>query len=210
MSRADVRESSDKGRSEMASKTTWSRSRALRFTATTALVAITLTLAAGVVPNVVAAEARTDAPVFLSKLAEAAPADKLAASTDQPLATAVTAHARTATVIQPVVVQTSTRKTSTATSGSAPAAAAPAGDETAEAQSILAGLIGKYPILAGSTVSFGDAKGSQAIAYYKSGRIVISTTHTASLSRILNHEVWHIIDYRDNGVIDWGESVPPK
>ena len=64
--------------------------------------------------------------------------------------------------------------------------------------------------LSGTTVTFGDAKGSQAIAYYKSGRIVISPTHTASLSRILNHEVWHIIDYRDNGVIDWGENVPPK
>lgn len=83
-------------------------------------------------------------------------------------------------------------------------------DELAEARRILAGLIARYPILKGATVSFGDAKGHQAICYYKSGRIVISPTHTASLSRILNHEVWHIIDWRDNGRIDWGENVPPR
>ncbi|MDI6843382.1 MAG: hypothetical protein QMC94_03160 [Anaerosomatales bacterium] len=84
------------------------------------------------------------------------------------------------------------------------------GDELAEARRILAGLIAKYPILKGTTVSFGDTKGYQAICYYKSGRIVINPNHTASLSRILNHEVWHIIDWRDNGRIDWGENVPPR
>lgn len=84
------------------------------------------------------------------------------------------------------------------------------GSELAEAQAILAGLIAKYPILAGSTVTFGDARGYQAIGYYRSGRIVISTTHTASLTRIVTHEAWHIIDYRDNGTIDWGENVPPR
>lgn len=83
-------------------------------------------------------------------------------------------------------------------------------DELSEARRILAGLIAKYPILKGATVSFGDTKGYQAICYYKSGRIVINPNHTASLSRILNHEVWHIIDWRDNGRIDWGENVPPR
>jgi len=82
--------------------------------------------------------------------------------------------------------------------------------EQAEAEAILAGLIKQYPILKGTTVTFGDAKGYQAIAYYTSGRIVISSTHTASLNTILNHEVWHIIDWRDNGQIDWGENVPPN
>jgi hypothetical protein len=24
------------------------------------------------------------------------------------------------------------------------------------------------------------------------------------------HEIWHIIDWRDNGRIDWGENVPPR
>jgi len=82
--------------------------------------------------------------------------------------------------------------------------------EVAAARTILAGLIAKHPILAGSTVDFGDARGYQAICYYKGGRIVISPTHTASLERILNHEIWHIIDWRDNGRIDWGENIPPK
>ena len=59
-------------------------------------------------------------------------------------------------------------------------------------------------------MSFGNARGYQAIAYYTSGRIVISRSHKASLSRIINHEIWHIIDYRDNGKIDWGEHVPPR
>ena len=55
----------------------------------------------------------------------------------------------------------------------------------------------------------GDTPGSyQAVCYYKSGRILISPTHTASLDKIIRHEAWHIIDWRDNGVIDWGESVP--
>lgn len=82
--------------------------------------------------------------------------------------------------------------------------------ELQQARAILAGLIRKYPILAGTTVEFGDARGYQAVCYYRSGRIVISPNHTASLTRILNHEVWHIIDWRDNGRIDWGENVPPK
>ncbi|MRS12033.1 MAG: hypothetical protein EG823_03055 [Actinobacteria bacterium] len=196
----------------MASKTTWSRSRTLRFAATTILVAVTVTLVAGLVPNAVTAQAATDAPVFRSKLSATAAAGTLAASTTT---LTFTPRALTETYIAPVTTQRSTTRTvSTGSAGStgSTAAAAPvaAVDETAQAQSILAGLIAQYPILAGSTVSFGDAKGSQAIAYYQSGRIVISPTHTASLSRILNHEIWHIIDWRDNGVIDWGESVPPK
>jgi len=101
----------------------------------------------------------------------------------------------------------STRTTATT---SKPAAAKPAGSELSQARSILAGLIAKHPILRGTTVSFGDARGYQAIALYTSGRIIISPSHSASLTRILNHEVWHIIDWRDNGRIDWGESVPPR
>jgi len=58
-------------------------------------------------------------------------------------------------------------------------------------------------------VTMGNASGYQAVAYYTSGRIVISPKHTASLQRILSHEIWHIIDWRDNGRIDWRESVPP-
>lgn len=90
------------------------------------------------------------------------------------------------------------------------AASSGASGELARAQSILAGYKAKYPILAGATISFGDARGHQAICYYKSGRIVVSPSHTASLERIIGHEIWHIIDWRDNGRIDWGENVPPR
>ncbi len=92
----------------------------------------------------------------------------------------------------------------------AQAATGASSNKLSKARAILAGLIKKHPILKGSTVSFGDAKGYQAICYYRSGRIVISNTHKASLERILNHEAWHIIDWRDNGRIDWGENVPPR
>ncbi len=194
----------------MASKTNWSRSRRLRFAATTIVAAVTLTLVAGVLPNAVAADAATRASDFRSKItASTTTTTKLAVATEQPLSSSFTTRARTETVIQPVVTTRST--TRTVSTGSATAAApAASGDELAQAQGILAGYIAQYPILAGSSVTFGDANGYQAVAYYKSGRIVISPTHTASLSRIIGHEIWHIIDYRDNGVIDWGENVPPN
>ncbi len=87
---------------------------------------------------------------------------------------------------------------------------AAAQSELARARAILAGYVGQYPILSGTTISFGDTPGGyQAVAYYTSGRILVSPDHTASLERIIGHEIWHIIDYRDNGVIDWGENVPP-
>lgn len=106
-----------------------------------------------------------------------------------------------------VAVKPSTKRTPN-TTNSEPSASYT--DELSEARSLLAAQIRKHPILAGATVSFGDARGYQAVSYYKSGRIVISKSHTASLSRIINHEIWHIIDWRDNGVIDWGENVPPR
>jgi hypothetical protein len=109
-----------------------------------------------------------------------------------------------AVAYEPVVV------TKRVTPAPKPVTASASSGKEAEARRILAGLIKKYPILKGTTVTIGDAKGYQAIAFYKSGRIVISKDHKATLTRILNHEVWHIIDYRDNGRIDWGEKVPPR
>jgi hypothetical protein len=98
---------------------------------------------------------------------------------------------------------------SAATHAKKKAAKSKAGD-AARAQAILASLKSRYPrYLAGVTVSMGNASGYQAVAYYTSGRIVISPKHKASLERILGHEVWHIIDWRDNGRIDWREKVPP-
>jgi len=82
------------------------------------------------------------------------------------------------------------------------------GSELSRARKLLRAQIRKHPILKGTTVSFGNAHGYQAVAYYSSGRIVISRNHRASLSRIISHEVWHVIDWRDNHKIDWGENVP--
>jgi hypothetical protein len=90
------------------------------------------------------------------------------------------------------------------------APAAPVVDEAALAQTILDGLKAQYPrYLSGATVTMGDAMGYQAISYYTSGRIVVSPTHTATLSRIMNHEIWHIIDWQDDGALNWGEAIPP-
>jgi hypothetical protein len=111
------------------------------------------------------------------------------------------------------VVKPAPRTVRTTSSGSSGTAAKPAssGSSLSRAQSILAARIAMYPILRGATVQFGDTKGNpQGICYYKSGRIVINPNHTRSLEVIINHEIWHIIDWRDNGRIDWGESVPPK
>jgi len=47
----------------------------------------------------------------------------------------------------------------------------------------------------------------QAVAYYKSGRILISTSHTSSLDRIIKHECWHIIDWREQRPYRLGENV---
>ena len=130
-------------------------------------------------------------------------------------------------VVKPAAVRTSQKartsssssqpKASTAPASSskpaaaAPKPAAPSGNTLAQARSILAARIAMYPILKGATVEVGDTKGNaQAICYYKSGRIIINPNHTVSLQRIIDHEIWHIIDWRDNGQINWGESVPPS
>lgn len=92
----------------------------------------------------------------------------------------------------------------------APSAAVTPLDETALAQTILDGLKARYPrYLSNVTVEFGDANGYQAISYYTIGRIVVSPTHTATLQRILEHEIWHMIDWQDNGAMNWGEAIPP-
>ncbi|PKQ10352.1 MAG: hypothetical protein CVT69_00130 [Actinobacteria bacterium HGW-Actinobacteria-9] len=128
--------------------------------------------------------------------------DTTALSTSTAKALASVAVVKPAADTTPVTTATKTVKTAVKNQ--------PVSTDAVRARTILAGLIAKYPILQGTTVTMGDARGYQAIALYKSGQIIISPTHTASLERILNHEIWHIIDWRDNGVIDWGENVPPK
>lgn len=79
--------------------------------------------------------------------------------------------------------------------------------ELAQAQAILDRLAAQHPILRGVTIEMGDAEGYQAVAYPQEGRIVVSPDHTALLTRVIAHEAGHIVDYRDNGRIDWGENV---
>jgi hypothetical protein len=37
----------------------------------------------------------------------------------------------------------------------------------------------------------------------------VSPEHDATIDEILAHEIWHVIDWRDNGRLDWGEDLPP-
>lgn len=144
---------------------------------------------------------------FSPRLAKTAPVAKFTVAA--PAAdTAMTTAATMASAPVKALATTTSTTVKAATTTTAGTTKRSGTDETAKAKAILAGLIAKYPILQGTTVTFGDARGYQAIALYKSGRIIINPAHTATLSRILDHEVWHIIDWRDNGVIDWGENIP--
>lgn len=80
--------------------------------------------------------------------------------------------------------------------------------EQDEAERLLREQVRLHPALEGTTVEFGDARGHQAISMYTLGRIIIDEHHGVPLERIIEHEVWHVIDWRDNGRIDWGEDVP--
>lgn len=177
---------------------------------TVALASVALVTRAGATSGYAPKLTAATAPAEKVTTGEAfAPLTLAAPKAVTPLATTAAAPTAAARVSAAKVVRTRTAQTTarTATRTSAPAAT---GSELDQARAILAGLIAQHPILAGVTVEFGDAHGYQAISYYQSGRIVISSTHSVSLSRILNHEVWHIIDWRDNGRIDWGENVPPR
>jgi hypothetical protein len=83
--------------------------------------------------------------------------------------------------------------------------------ELASAQSVLAGLEATYRYTDGVTVRFGTITGGyDAISYVTKGEILINSKHTMNLQFLVTHEIWHIIDWRDNGRMDWGESVPPR
>ncbi|MBN2247954.1 MAG: hypothetical protein JW733_04580 [Coriobacteriia bacterium] len=190
------------------------KTRSTRHVAAGIAAAMALTLTAGFAP-VQAADAAQLTGTFRSRITAASNTATVLTSTDASLAKTIRTATRTTTTVRKASapVASTTRRTATTaspTSATSSSTAAAPVDETAQARSILAGYIARYPALAGTTVSFGDAQGYQAICYYKSGRIVISPTHTASLDRIIGHEIWHVIDWRDNGVIDWGENVPPR
>ena len=74
---------------------------------------------------------------------------------------------------------------------------------------LLDGLKAEYRLLDGVTIALGPTPGGeQAISYYREGEIVVSPDHVASLKKIVDHEIWHVIDWRGNGRIDWGEDLP--
>lgn len=189
--------------------------RTKRLAAAVLATSVMLTLAAVITPVQPAAGAAQLTQTFTNKIQASTRTATVLKTDDAPLGNAVTPATRTVTTITrpAATTTTATRRTRAAAptgtkqTASAPA---PATNELSQARSILAGYIARYPILSGTTVTFGDARGHQAICYYKSGRIVISSSHTSSLERIIGHEIWHVIDWRDNGVIDWGENVPPR
>lgn len=138
------------------------------------------------------------APSAPSVLTNAAPYTLASTATKKPTRLAVKSAKRIARVPGTTTVRTASRARVAVSTTS----------ELTRARRLLAAQIRLHPILRGTTVTFGDAHGYQAIAYYQSGRIVISKSHRASLDAIIRHEVWHVIDWRDNHRMDWGERVP--
>jgi hypothetical protein len=159
----------------------------IKLFATTALIATLLVSGAAIPASEAYAQSHTKSRAVAIRVAIRKPATKLAKKTK--------------------VVRAYTAPVAPATN--LPAAPAPSGPQ-AQAQAVLDYLIAHNAYLrqAPVTVTFGDAKGYQAITYYTTGQIIISATHTASLDVILRHECGHIIDWRDNGRIDWGENIP--
>lgn len=83
--------------------------------------------------------------------------------------------------------------------------------DQSQARTVLAELAARYRYLDGVTVTVAPTPaGEQAIAYYTDGQIVIDPGHRAGIREILAHEVWHVIDWRDNGRLDWAEDLPPR
>lgn len=71
-------------------------------------------------------------------------------------------------------------------------------------------LAARYRYLDGVTVTVGDTPNrEEAVSYYTVGEIVIGRSHVVDIDTILQHEIWHVIDWRDNGRLDWGERLPP-
>lgn len=172
---------------------------------------VQLTTAAAVAAALIITSIALVAPADYSpSLAAAAPADSRIAAADAAGYAPRTSVKRVSSVLKKRTAKRKVRGTKrVAVAAPAPAPATTALSEADRAKQILAGLVSKYPILEGTTVEMGYAQGYQAICYYRSGRIVISPTHTATLERILNHEIWHVIDFRADGAINWGENLPP-
>jgi hypothetical protein len=148
----------------------------------------------------------------LPALVAAQAAERVAPVTGTGVATSSTSATRVASLARAIVpVLPAAPKPVREAAGKATSSTVRGASESAQLQSLLASLKSRYKYLGGVTVTIGRTPGGyQAVSYYTAGRIVVSPKHRASLSRIMNHEIWHIIDWRDNGRIDWRESVPPR
>ncbi len=128
-------------------------------------------------------------------------------------AVALSLFASPASTVAPVVDAVADDAAAPYTAPAIPVAVAPEQEVTADirrARELLEEYQRTYRLLDGVTVEGGETpEGHQAVAYYRTGRIVISPERYVSIERIMAHEIWHIIDWRDNGRIDWGEDVPP-
>lgn len=78
--------------------------------------------------------------------------------------------------------------------------------EQKRAEQILNAFILKYPILKGVKIYVKDCPNNwQGCAYYTKGIILIDPDHTAPLERIIEHEIKHIIDWREDYDIDYND-----
>lgn len=78
--------------------------------------------------------------------------------------------------------------------------------KAALAQALLNAEIAKNPILVGTTIKIQECPNDwQACAWYKRGEIWVDPDHRAPLERIISHEVAHIIDWREDGDIDYND-----
>jgi hypothetical protein len=180
-----------------------------------ALVPATLFAQTAPVQSAVAAPAATTThvsipPTVADPKALAAPPVTATAVITAKIATVATRPATKRSSTKRAAVTSAVRKVASTTTAAKSVSVASSSSDLSTARSVLASLKATYKYLDGVTVEMGTTPGGyQAVSYFTRGRILISTRHTASISRILKHEIWHIIDWRDNGKIDWRESVPP-
>jgi hypothetical protein len=180
-----------------------------------ALVPATLFAQTAPVQSVAAAPAATTAhvsipPTVADPKALAAPPVAATAAFTAKMTTVATRPATKRSATKRAAVTSAVRKVASTTTAAKSVSVASSSSDLSTARSVLASLKATYKYLDGVTVEMGTTPGGyQAVSYFTRGRILISTRHTASISRILKHEIWHIIDWRDNGKIDWRESVPP-
>lgn len=108
------------------------------------------------------------------------------------------------------VFRTTTSSASTALAAPPDKRIAKAPSDLERATELLETYKHTYLYLDDVTVSEGDTPDdAQAVSYYTVGQIVLNPNHSATTQAIIAHEIWHVIDYRDNGKLDWGESIPP-